>query len=93
MRITSADRAIALMGKLDVRRDGHEVRQRVRERYLLWVHRSDSDGIQPDHRAAEQGGRSTELEAMPAVGRNESQETRVRSGDSRGSGTTIKLRF
>ena len=31
MRITSADRAIALMGKLDVRSMAHELRQRVRE--------------------------------------------------------------
>lgn len=31
MRITSADRAIALMGKLDVRAMAHELRQRVRD--------------------------------------------------------------
>ena len=31
MRITSADRAIALMGELDVRSMAHEVRQRVRD--------------------------------------------------------------
>jgi hypothetical protein len=31
MRITSADRAIALMGKLDVRAMAHELRQKVRE--------------------------------------------------------------
>lgn len=31
MRITSADRAIALMGKLDVRSMAHELRQRVRD--------------------------------------------------------------
>lgn len=35
MRITSADRAIAMMGQLDVRAMAHELRQKVREVFVL----------------------------------------------------------